>query len=307
MILGPTDLGLLDALGRYRLLTIPQAVRLGIATAGHVGERLCLLERHGLIGMLNQSRAFGPRVHWLKKAGAEEATAIAAERGEALTIKAPKKGYVKGPQLWQRIAIVDCHVALRMWLEATRGSVERFHFEFEANPLGRREKALKFEWQHPDGTPAEYPPDGAGIITLADRSRWLFALEVETGGEALRGDNFSRMLDDRLAAFDDAALERGWNWPKGGAAPRARLLFVFPDDKMADAARKRLAKSTSPSVARTYIKTVPQILQSFAGGWMNVRGEIASPFVANITSHEPPTSRAPSGPPNWSSGAPRRR
>jgi hypothetical protein len=276
MILTAVDCALIDALARYRLLTIPQAMRLGIGGRDHVGERLRTLERHGLVGILDQARKFGPRLHWLKERGAAEAVALAEERGEELKITAPKRGFVAGPHVWQRIAIVDCHIALRQWLEASGGSVERFHVEFEANPMGQLSKALKFDWERQDGTTAEYPPDGAGIIKLADGSRWLFGLEVETGGEGLRLDNFARQLPDRLAAFADAALERGWHWPK--EHKRARLLFVFPDATMAMAARRQLAKYDSPTLPRTFIKSLPEVLTGFADGWVKASGETGSPF-----------------------------
>lgn len=276
MILAPVDCALIDALARYRLLTIPQAMRLGLGGRDHLGERLRTLERHGFVGIENQSRKFGPRVHWLKERGVVAAVAFAAERGEDLKISAPKRGFVAGPQLWQRLAIVDCHIALRQWLEASGGAVERFQVEFEANPMGQLAKSLKFDWEREDGKPDEYFPDGVGSIKLNDGSRWLFGLEVETGGEAKRLDNFTRELPDRLAAFADAALERGWEWPK--ESKRARLLFVFADGKMTSAARRHLAKHHSPTLPRVFIKSLPEVLEGFADGWLKASGEKANPF-----------------------------
>lgn len=277
MTLSETDGRLLDALARYRLLTIPQAMRLGIGKdRTHLGERLRTMKRHGLVGIVEQARFLGPRVHWLREKGVAAVIELAAERGESLTLSAPKKGFVAGWHLRQRLSIVDCHIGLRAWAAATGSTVEWFRVEFEANPSGMLAKALCYSWARPDGTTADYYPDAAGVVRLADGSRFLFALEMETGGESMGLDNFTGKLADRLAASEAAAVEDGVQWPE--SERRARLLFVFPDASMLTRARVVLAKHTSDALPFVFLNTVPNLLGSFTDGWVKASGEKANPF-----------------------------
>lgn len=277
MMLSETDGRLLDALARYRLLTIPQAMRLGIGKdRTHLGERLRTMKRLGLVGVAEQARFLGPRVHWLREKGVEVATELAAERGEALALSAPKRGFMAGPHLRQRLATVECHIGLRAWAKATGGTVEWFRVEFEANPSGMLAKALRYPWVRPDSTTADYYPDAAGVVRLADGSRFLFALEMETGGESMGLDNFTAKLSERLAAFDAFALENGAQWPDGER--RARLLFVFSDASMLTRARAVLAKHKSDALPFVFLNSLPSLLGSFVDGWVKATGDQGSPF-----------------------------
>lgn len=271
MMLTEVDGRLIDALARYRLLTIEQARQLGCGSAEYVGERLRVMARHRLVTLLNQPRFLGPRVHWLREKGAALAIELAAERGETLKLTAPKRGFVGGPHLRQRLAIVDCHISLRTWANATGSAVEWFRVEFEANPSGMLAKALSYAWAWPDGSPAEYQPDGAGVVRLADGERFLFALEMETGR-----DNFAAKLPDRLAAMEAAALEGGTQWPEGER--RARLLFVVPDDAMLKVVRSFAAKQASAALPFVFFNILPNVRRSFADGWVKASGEKGNPF-----------------------------
>jgi hypothetical protein len=262
---------LIEALARYRLLTIDQAHLVGCGSKELVGERLRVMARHKLVEFLNQPRFLGPRVHWLREKGAALATDLAAERGQTLHIVAPRNGFTLGAHLNQRLGIVDCHIALRMWAKATGGAVEWFRVEFEANPSGMLAKALSYPWARPDGALVQYQPDGAGVVRLADGERFLFALEMETGR-----DNFTAKLPDRLAAMEAAALEGGTLWPEGER--RARLLFVVPDDAMLKVARSFAAKQDSAALPFVFFNTLPNMRSSFADGWVKASGEKGTPF-----------------------------
>jgi hypothetical protein len=277
MILSETDFRLLEALARYRLLSIPQALRLGLGKdRTHLGARLRAMKGHGLVGVAEQARFLGPRVHWLREKGVELVAALAAERGEGVKLSAPKRGFVPGPHLRQRLAIVDCHISLRAWAEATGGAVEWFRVEFEANPSGMLAKALAYPWKRPNGTAAEYQPDAAGVVRLANGSRFLFAVEVETGGEAQRLDNFTVKLPGRLGAFEAFALENGAQWPESERS--ARLLFIFADESMLTRARGVLAKHASEAMPSVFLNSMPSVLGSFADGWVKASGEKGNPF-----------------------------
>jgi hypothetical protein len=271
------DCRLLSALSVYRLLTIPQALRLGIAGRDHLGDRLRTLHRLGLVGMAEQGRRFGARVHWLTRRGGE----AAAELSLVASPPAAPRGYLAGPHLRQRLAIVDCHLALRAWADATGARVDGFRVEFEGNPGGRLEKALRLPWGLGE-VAGTYEPDALGWVTLADGSRWLFAIEVETGGERESLDNFTAKLGSRLTAFRAAAVERWANWPKDQA--RARLLFVFQSEDMAARARRLMALRVAdyPEKLWSFVltKSLPEVMAGFADGWKRMTSEVVSPFEA---------------------------
>lgn len=277
MILTETDGRLLDALARYRLLTITQAQAVGAGKdRSHLGERLRILSNRKLVKYLNQSFREGPRIHWLSERGAELVRDLAANRGELLNVTAPKNGFVVGWHLRQRLAIVDCHISLRHWAEATGAAVEGFSVEFEANPAGQLGKALRFPWAASEDVKGEYQPDGVGMVRRANGERYLFALEMETLGESQRMDNFSRQLASRLAAMSARALEKGMDWPK--AERRARLLFVFPDAAVLARALAVCAKHASPAYRAVFFNTLPNLRGSFGAGWMKVDGAAGEPF-----------------------------
>lgn len=280
MILTETDVRLIDALARYRLLTIVQALAVGAGKdRSHVGERLRILSDRKLVKLLNQSFKDGPRIHWLTEKGAELARELAADRGDVVSVTAPKRGFLAGWHLRQRLAIVDCHIGLRRWAEATGATVESFSVEFEANPAGQLGKALRFPWAAPEGA-AEYQPDGVGAVRLENGERYLFALEMETLGESQRLDNYSRQLPARLAAINAAAVEQGMNWPK--SERRARLLFVFPDSDVLTRALSVSAKYESPAYRAVFFNTLPNVMSSFAAGWVKVDGKAGEPFARQM-------------------------
>jgi hypothetical protein len=267
---------LIEALARYRLLTIDQGHLLTRMSKETVGERLRVMKRRGLVELANQPRMIGKRVHWLTLKGAALATEYAAERGEAVAVTAPKNGYKAGASLNQRIAIVDCHISLHTWAEASGAAVEWFRVEFEANPSGLLAKSLRYSWREADGASTDYFPDAVGVTRLGNGSRLLFALEVETGGYENSVDNFRSKLVGRLAAFEARALEVGEQWPRGER--RAGLFFVFSNDMMLNRALAILAKRPGPLPAFVFLNTVSNLLASFAEGWVRASGEKGNPF-----------------------------
>jgi hypothetical protein len=276
--LTPVDVALLDALATYRLLTIPQAMRLGIAKRDYVGDRLRALAAQHLIGVLEQGRMKGPKLHWLTPSGMKLAAELAADRGEPLASTASPRRFALSAHLPQRLAIVDCHIAARMWARANGAAVEWFRVEFEPNPKGELRKALQYPWEW-NGQAVTYDPDAVGVVRLTDGEKFLFALEVETGGEARSIGNFQKRLAGRLGAFAARAIETGTDWPKG--LPVSRLLFTFPDDKTMHKAQLWAVRHYADTMRFVFFSTVPRLQADFAGGWQNVRGETALPFARN--------------------------
>lgn len=269
--LTPVDAKLVQALDCYQLLTIEQAVRLGIANRKHVGERLSRLVNAKCVGLLpNKMGRAG--VYWLTERGANDYAEIFPEGAEK---RARKKPYTGGAHARQRIEIVDCHIALRQWAERSGWRVEKVLVEFERNTgKGLLAPVTELRW---DG--GEYQPDGLCWVTDPTGEPFLFALEVETGGEAMSLDNFRRKLEMRLGVLEDFGIEQGVNWPETNRA--ARMLFVFSDALMVSKAKRIVKQPDAPEWEKVGFKALPEVIEDFGSAWWQVRGFRPFPFASS--------------------------
>ncbi|PIO96167.1 replication-relaxation family protein [Pleomorphomonas carboxyditropha] len=266
----PVDFELLDALARFRLLSIEQAERLGIARRWHIGERLKHLETAKLVAVIRRGRMQGPNVHTLTPKGAATLEAWAAETGEPRTVGVRRTPLRLGPHLTQRLAIVDVHISFRAWAASAGASVASVSAEFDPNPKGLEPAtAVTFDGMR-------YTPDLIASFSDASGERWLFSVEVETGGMANSLENFRQLLPERLEIFQKEILENALGWPNDCRA--ARLLFVFSTVAMLEQA-KRLVQNASGEVWQlVFFNSLPSVLENFASGWWQIANPSASPF-----------------------------
>jgi hypothetical protein len=264
----PTDEALLAALGRYRFLSIDQAERLGLGRRWNIGDRLRALTGAGFVDMLPSSPFTGPRVHWLTRKGGREGKAAGILPDDFPDM--PARGYRGGAHVRQRLAIVECHIALRLWADATGHMVNWFKAEFERNP-GALEPATRLTWQG-----RNYTPDALFEVTSPNGQGRLFALEMETGGIARSLDNYRAHLPERMAAVEGFIVEQALDWPHEEAA---RLLFVFEDASMTERARRNLPRAGAELWQSIYFKALPGLVDDFAGNWRKANGQAASPFI----------------------------
>lgn len=273
--LSPVDAALLDALATYRLLTIQQAVRLGIANRYHVGERLRDLERARLVKILKRARMAGPYIHWLTARGAQVVEEIAADMGEARKVGVRKVEYRLGPHLRQREMTVDCHIALRQWAARQNARVEWVRSEFDPTEkqLG---KATALE---ADGI--NYEADALASIVTANGLRWLLALEVETGGESESLENFAKRLPARLEALEKKVPEKALQWPKEATAKGARLLFIFSSVSMLERAKQMVGRPDAAIWRRVHLNALPLVMEDFGSSWWQPGGDQPFPLSAS--------------------------
>jgi hypothetical protein len=267
--LSDADFDLLDALATYRILTIDQAVRLGVAKRWHVGERLRGLAKARLVKILESARMNGPRLHWLTASGAKVVEELAEEAGKPRKVEPPRADYKLGPHLRQRVAIVDCHIALRQWAAEHGAKVDWVRTEFDAHGEGLA-KATALAWEG-----AAYEADALASVTTEDGTSWLVVLEVETGGEGARLDNFSKLLPSRLEAIENHLPEYALDWPQG--AHVARLLFVFASVDMMERAKRVHVRPDSDAWERVHFNALPSVVEDFGKGWWQ-RGKSPLPF-----------------------------
>jgi hypothetical protein len=266
----PVDFALLDALARFRLLTVTQAERLGIARRWHLGDRLRSLETARLVGVIRRGKMLGPHIYTLTPKGAATLEAWAAETGESRTIGVRRSPFKLGPHLTQRLCIVDVHIALRAWAAETGARVDWVRTEYDPNPNGLEPAtAVSFNG-------VRYVADALASVTLPDGEPWLFALEVETGGSSYSLENFRAHLTERLAVFQAEVLEDALGWPVSNRA--ARLLFVFQTAEMLERAQKMVGRRREEVWQQVFFNSLPTVADGFASGWWLADGSTGSLF-----------------------------
>ncbi len=265
----PVDYSLLEALERFRLLTIGQGVRLGLANYRHVAERFRLLTSARLVHMTARGRLAGPHVFCLSQKGAET---LAVWREDGLVPSYRKAAYEDTTHLTQRVLTVDLHITLRAWASLVGATVEWVRASFDGNPLGMF-PATALEHQ---GRKAE--PDLIAALASIDGRHWLVAFEVETGGRSHRLTNFNAHLEERIAGLKARVLEYGCDWPQASSHKSARLVFVFETPEMLARAMGRVQRTAEPEWKRVLFGVLPTSPEAFNRGWLTADGA-EGPFL----------------------------
>jgi hypothetical protein len=261
--LSAVDWELLKALAQYRLLTVPQAFTLGIANVTHLRERFAWLRTASLIVTTERGKLSGPHVHYLSVKGAKE---VEARSEGAISTRGLKEAYYDTEPLKQRVCIVDVQIALRAWADQAGVSVDWFVSDFDPNP-GSYERATALFHKG-----SRYIADALFSLTTSDGIAWLFALEAETGGKASRLGNFHKHLGSRLAALEQNLVEEALAWPRDNRHKMARMLYVFKDPAMFEAAKSAVGGRSENAWRRVFFSSLPLDASSFDATWWKVDG-----------------------------------
>jgi hypothetical protein len=265
--LSAADEEILRALGRYRLLTQAQFVRLGISGRKNVGERL---ERLAIAGYVARTKSapLAPGVYWLTPKAAKH---FGGTFGPEWARAASAKGFADGAHMRQRLATVDVCIALRAWAERSGCELVSLRTDFEKGE-GELKRATALEWNG-----LSYTPDALGEIIDANGVPWAFALEMETGGLGERLDNFAAMLPQRRQVMVERVIDYAMQRPKDGRAG-ARMLFVFSSPEMLARAIATLPEPSARPWRVAFFKALPDVLEDFGGKWLQATGERRFPF-----------------------------
>ena len=264
MNLSTVDYALLGALEQFRLLTIAQGVRLGIANYSHVAERFRGLRTAKLVHRTERQFRMGePMVFCLSPKGARE---LALWRGDAVAPAARKEAFGDTMHLHQRVLTVDLHITLLAWAHQVGAIVEWVRVEFDPNPEGLFPATTISRRGRKSG------PDMLAAVRTADGSHWLLAFEVETGGRSHRLSNFTTHLEERLETLRTRHLEHGCDWPKASGYKAARLVFVFETADMLAAARKRVQGASGAEWRRVFLGALTENLEAFCTSWWSADG-----------------------------------
>lgn len=263
---------LLEALERYRLLTIPLAVRLGLGDRFAVGRCFSELETRHLVHVARPPKRFGGRyVYSLAPQGAAVLEAWAAEAGQPRKVPMRRAPVRIGPHLDQRLATVSALLSLEEWADRAGATVGWMRAEHAPHPEGHLEPATAVSFEG-----ITYIADALAEVRTSDGIPWLFALELETGGISGRIDNFRSHLPHRVEVFANDVLDNGIGWPEDNRA--ARCLFIFDTPELMAAAQKLVAGGKERVWRKMLFNTLANIERDFSARWWFADGTTGSLF-----------------------------
>lgn len=263
---------ILEALARYRFLTIPQLVTLGAGEEKGVRTRLQDLLTAKLID--RQEFRLGPsagrlhNVHWLTAKGAR----FLADANDEVPVEAPRAREIKPAHAWHRRLTVDAMIAADRWAKATGQELPRVR--------------SYMEWRGPSSvTGIALPGKNAIADMILDTTdtagnRRMYVLEVYCSNYSEGQSTFSRkQLEPYVFGGTTDALDDALGIAKTEKA--ARVLVVCDSIQLRDRLLRRLPERPGmPPRAhqvwnRFHFKTADE-LRDFGTEWHRVDGTAAN-------------------------------
>jgi hypothetical protein len=210
---------------QYRFLTIPQFAKVAKFSVYHAGYMLRGLEARNLIGFFGFTVIRGqgktPKVYYLKRRGYEylidESTYSPEEIGAFIE---PAREFTWTPQMYHRLKILDCFIALETQLRAVpHVRLVQTFLEYRRRQGTQYRETMDYVAE-PESSATRIVPDGAFILENTETGRRaLFVLEVDMGTErvTVRSSKEERATLYRKLQQYDSYLNSG-NFAKTYAA-----------------------------------------------------------------------------------------
>jgi hypothetical protein len=175
----------------YRIVAIPQFARIAGLSYKHAAEVLLDLERRGILGYLGFTNIPGqgktPKVYYLKRRGFTHlSNAIDLSIEEIKAFREVSQELVWTPQMYHRLRILDCFVALELSVR-DRGFLELIDTRLEyRRRKGTSERETADYVRDREVSENRIVPDGAFVLgNLQTGRRGLFLLEMDMGTERI--------------------------------------------------------------------------------------------------------------------------
>ena len=265
-----SHLRVMELLARYKFLTVPQMVRLGLAKhRSSIYSILRTLPRTSRTAYIDRIR-FGvdprrgqlPAIYHLLPKGVEflvQHLDFAEER-----IRCPKNKHPFFARDYDhRVGTVDAHIAMELSVGRCGGHVEfvETYFDYEGGNRGGS-KPLEQLTRIDLGGGVHIVPDAAFLFEVGGE-RKFFLFEFERGHDT----------KDALAQVRGLAraLELGLPSQKYGLGLPCRVLFAFERQGALDAILKRVAATPSLTNFAEYFLFAPfdTVRDDFGRGWVN--------------------------------------
>jgi hypothetical protein len=282
MNLSEGHLQVLEHLHTYRFLTVPQMLRLGIATNKYTLSRyLTRLSRGNRpftawtdFGNLPKIGRL-PRIHYLLKRGAKALAEV--WRVEEREINYPRGVRIFSRDYFHRVNTVDFHIALRSFAAKNGFEMDFFHTYFDYIGVNRsnnpkRKKRKTLTWV-PLGEGYLVPDINFGV-TDATGKPWVCTTEIYRGFATGR---VHQQLKKHLYALHEQSISKAYSYPRA-----VRILAVCENDNAMTAVMKRIRGDRLFSESERFFlfSTLKWIQMDFAGGWVHYsdqRGNVFSP------------------------------
>lgn len=262
-----SNLRVLECLGVYRFITVPQLQRLGIAK--HKPSVYRILRRFQTFPrQLIEKKDFGfiagvgnlDSVYYLTKRGA--ALLAEVQRVDLATIKYPKGVQVFQNDYFHRVATIDVHIACRQWAASTGAIVDVFDTYYDKTGSNRKRSGDKLRAQtRVDLSDGFFVPDAIILYTKDDGRRRLAAVEVHNGRDTGR---FMKQMAKHIQALEEGAVS-----DKYGVQFGNEILWVFEHESTMYAAIRRMKERRDLMGFRDYISfnTIENVRTGFARNW----------------------------------------
>jgi len=267
----------LEALVIYRYLTAQQLVRLGIAASDTVARDHVLKKlkagRYPFVGTKDFGKWPGygrlPHVHYLMPRGVKylvEANGVSEK-----TIKYPKGGVQFTRDLFHRLGTIDCHIALRSWVENNGYEISHADLYFDKNNASRGNGKICAS-QLDLGLRGTIEPDGIFILKRGDT---LAPIIVEMH----HGDNTARIakqLNNHAYGIQLGALPKKYD-----LAVNPIILSVHKHEHIMRSVQKRLreANGFDKFMKGFVFNTLEQVQNDFTKGWSYADMKLALIFT----------------------------
>lgn len=259
----------LEHLGTYRYLTVPQMIALGVAkhksTVYNVLKRFKTLPRK-LVEQKNFGLIPGKRnihsIFFLTRQGAE----LLAEmyRTDLAKISYPKGVYVFQNDYFHRVATIDFHISLRQWAERTGTTVVFFdtYFDKTGSNRGGRGQKLRAKTRF-DLSDQAFIPDVVYMLLLPDGRPRLVTAEIHNGKDTGR---FLKQMETHSQALEEGVISE-----KHRVDFANSIRWVFEHESTMRAAIRRIRQRGDYDAFRAYIEfnTIAQVKSNFAEGWQH--------------------------------------
>ena len=266
-----SNLLVLEALGTYKFLTVPQMVRLEVNTHEQSVQRTLrrFKEKKRFTKLFVDKKDFGfiagrgnlHSIYYLTDHGAK----VLAEywRVDPSTIHYPKREPDFGRDYFHRRYTVDVHISLRQWADVAGAEVKFVHtyFDYVGSNRSKKKNPLRNRTRIDLDGDRFFVPDMVYLVTRPDGSQDLAVVEIHNTKDTKR---FLEQMENHALAVQLGAVAEAYS-----LAINNRIRWVFSHDSTMHAAMKRIGQHRRFAALHQLVEfnTVKGVREDFTAGW----------------------------------------
>lgn len=270
---------ILRLLNRYRFLTNPQLLRLGLVKESTSIHRLLRRFKDGKRPYIG-GKDFGfiagrgrlHRIYYMEKRGAKLLADTLRMDEDEISFEASRPPFLQ--DYFHRVATIDFHIELDLFAEQHECEIKFFHTYFDTEGANRGtppDQRLRRLTKIPLGK-YHLIPDGIFLMNTPDGKQHLFALEVYNGRDSKR---VHKQLEKHMQAQAEGAISEAY-----GLALPYRVLMTFETEGAMKAVMSRIQGDSQFSNSEPYFafNTIERLREDFARSWKFFSGREGTIF-----------------------------